>query len=511
MYASLIKCAWAGVLLGLMCAPGVGGQCAERVSHRKEATLRGPVTSLFVDVNVLVAGSYCNGAILVCPMGSGKELHFGDYGSSINALAVFGGGRLLASSSGGGEVRVRQLWTGKTVGRYRLPEEHGAAIISSVAFSADGKKLAAGFACRLASDEHQWLIAVWDVLAPESASVFRVPRLAEMHIAFSPNGRILLSGDVGGPYYLWDVGTGSQICRLNGYEGETGCPSFTHDSKMLVAVGEDAMLHYWETATGRERLKMNLGARPCSPAVFSASGNKVAFVTADNQIGLYSPDRAKNAQLMNGHDGRTIKLSFSWCGQFLASGCENGHARVWAIQSEAFSRKSQVAYGESKVQQLWKDLANENAGPAYRALRLLSACSEEDFALLRKQIRPIAGREEIREWIARLDAEQFSSRQDSIRQLEKLGRLAKPAFDKALRSNPSPEMRRSVELLISRLEKQPLGVEELRLLRTIELCEASGSAEALKTLHILTHSKYAATVVEEAVSAIERLRGLNHH
>ena len=67
-------------------------------------------------------------------------------------------------------------------------------------------------------------------------------------VAFTPDGRRLVSRSTDGAVHLWDPATGAELLALNGPE-HVGDPAVSEDGRQIVAVHSDGTLSLWETAT----------------------------------------------------------------------------------------------------------------------------------------------------------------------------------------------------------------------------------------------------------------------
>src|SRR5262249_16604732 len=87
--------------------------------------------------------------------------------------------------------------------------------------------------------------------------------------------------------------------------------------------------------------------------------------------------------------------------------------------------------------------------------------------------------------LGELDNERFEVRQAALKGLEQLGELAEPSLRKALRGQPSAEVRLRAEQLLARIAGAFTTPEQLRQLRAVETLEHLGTAEARALLEAL--------------------------
>src|SRR5205085_7558144 len=102
------------------------------------------------------------------------------------------------------------------------------------------------------------------------------------------------------------------------------------------------------------------------------------------------------------------------------------------------------------------------------------------------------------------DHDVFEKREEASKVLALLGPRAEPALRKALAADPSVEMKRRIEGLLSMLAPTPKG-ERLRHLRAIEILEHIGTADARRLLEKLSSGVDDDPLTQEAKASVERL------
>jgi HEAT repeat protein len=138
-------------------------------------------------------------------------------------------------------------------------------------------------------------------------------------------------------------------------------------------------------------------------------------------------------------------------------------------------------------------------------MALLTEAAPQTFALFGERLRPAADvpAERLRQLLSNLDSTDFTIRAAASQELEKLGDLAVPVLRRALKGNPSLEMRQRIEALLAnlRLLHQP---EALRRQRAVRVLEQIGTLEAQKLLKTLANGSTAARETTAAAAALER-------
>jgi hypothetical protein len=194
----------------------------------------------------------------------------------------------------------------------------------------------------------------------------------------------------------------------------------------------------------------------------------------------------------------------------LVSGSADTTALVWDLTGKlAVGDEWGKPLSAKDVEAAWQDLATDDAGRAFDAVRRLSAAPREPVAFLRRQLKPVAvvDARRIARLVADLDSDEFAARESATRELEALGERAAGACRKALAVAPSAEARRRLEELLTQIGRetgQPSG-ERLRTLRAVEILERAGTAEARDALEALAQGAPGARLTEDAKAALHRL------
>src|SRR5262249_38840410 len=127
----------------------------------------------------------------------------------------------------------------------------------------------------------------------------------------------------------------------------------------------------------------------------------------------------------------------------------------------------------------WEELTGADAAKAFQAGQVLQAVPGQALGLLRERLKPVptADAKRIDRLLADLDSDRFATREQAAAELLKLRNAAESALRRALKANPSAEIRRHVEELLTKLEEA-----RLEAIRAVELLEHLATPEARRLL-----------------------------
>jgi WD40 repeat protein len=185
------------------------------------------------------------------------------------SVAVSPNGRQVLVGGTGG-LRLGDLETGKW-----LRAVPGAGCVISVAFAAGGS--------RALSQGHDGTVRLWDVETGKE-----LKRLLEGpggKVAFSPDGRRALSGNLtptrdkdgkplGWGFRLWDLDTGKELRRFEGHTSVVTVLAFTPDGRRILSSSQDSTVRLWEADTGKE-LRRDAAYGGASGLALSPDGRQI--------------------------------------------------------------------------------------------------------------------------------------------------------------------------------------------------------------------------------------------
>ena len=75
-------------------------------------------------------------------------------------------------------------------------------------------------------------------------------------VAFSPDGKQLVSASHDQTVRLWDAATGEQVKKLEGHSGKVKAVAFSPNGRRLASASDDRTVRLWDAATGEQVKKL---------------------------------------------------------------------------------------------------------------------------------------------------------------------------------------------------------------------------------------------------------------
>ncbi|HUG93766.1 MAG TPA: hypothetical protein VML55_23255 [Planctomycetaceae bacterium] len=276
-----------------------------------------------------------------------ESLTFTEHTDELRSVASSPDGRKIVSAGHGALVKV---WDAET--KEVLLDHRAHKIMTwSVAWQPpDGLHIASAGA-----DGPEQAVKVWDAesgrgifelknRAPEFAAPDAVPYFA---VAFSPDGRYLVTGKQNGDVEVWNAETGGKVHKLGKHEKEIRGLVFSpdNDRRWLASASGDGVVKIWDAKRLDEmqpayREFQGRVPGPCLNVAFSPDGQRLATGGKKNTVIIWDVETRRKLQTLEGHNGEVYTVAFSPDddGKWIASGGEDSAVKIWDSHAGTFVR-----------------------------------------------------------------------------------------------------------------------------------------------------------------------------
>jgi WD40 repeat protein/predicted Ser/Thr protein kinase len=223
---------------------------------------------------------------------------------------------LMTACDADNQLRIWDVATARL--RRRFPV--AAPIVWELVLSPDGSDVAVTVRTSL-----KFLLHVHDVTTGRE-----VYTAAGKAFAYSPDGRLLTGCDADETaVVLWDAQTHRELARWPGHTAEINSVAFSRDGRRLVSASWDHTARVWDEATGECQHILKGHTNDVFASVFHPDGTRIASAGRDPPIWIWDAATGQEVARMRGHTNYVWSLAFSPDGWTLASGSGDGTVRLW--------------------------------------------------------------------------------------------------------------------------------------------------------------------------------------
>jgi WD40 repeat protein/class 3 adenylate cyclase len=216
--------------------------------------------------------------------------------------------------------------------------------IRALAYSPDGKRLVTGSAY---GSSTMWDVAtgreLFNMTGHAPGKTIEGGYFGVTDVDFSPDVNLLATASDDLTAKIWDAHSGEEIFTLSGHgSGSPSRPSmdgvvevaFSPDGLRLATAGADGTVRLWDTATGLEVLVID--AYPDDGAIavdFSPNGEHLVTVGYFGETIIWEADAGERLLTLPSQAGLVFKVEFSPDGSLLGTSGQDGFAKIWDVQS----------------------------------------------------------------------------------------------------------------------------------------------------------------------------------
>jgi WD40 repeat protein len=250
---------------------------------------QGPVTALAWNGGPILASAGADQKIVLLSMPAGKPAQTLPAGSIVRALAMAPDGKRAAGSLDDFSIQLVDVPGGKLANKLA---GHTNWVLA-LAFNADGKQLASG--------GYEGKVFIWDVDGGKKMSEIVVkpatpppdpkapppPPLTVTAVAFSPDGKTLAAGTADGQIFLFNPADGKLIRPLPGHTAVITSLIFHPNNTLLVSGSKDRSIRLWNLAAGQPFKVLEGHTAWVDGVSLMSQGTRLASVGADQTVRVW--------------------------------------------------------------------------------------------------------------------------------------------------------------------------------------------------------------------------------
>jgi WD40 repeat protein len=195
------------------------------------------------------------------------------------------------------------------------------SLVYSVAFSHDGRRVVSG-----SRDD---TLRIWDASTGKSLLVLKGHTSWVYSVAFSHDGRRVVSGSRDGTLRVWDASTGESLLVLTGHTDLIRSVAFSHDSSRIVSGSHDKTLRIWDASTGESLLVLKGHTSYVSSVAFSHDSCRIVSGSDDKTLHVWDANSGESLLMLRGNTSYVSSVAFSHDSSRIVSGSGDNTLRVW--------------------------------------------------------------------------------------------------------------------------------------------------------------------------------------
>ncbi|MBN2533117.1 MAG: PD40 domain-containing protein [Spirochaetales bacterium] len=213
----------------------------------------------------------------------------------------------------------------KKAGPPALQVQGHSGSITAIAFSPDGKKLVSG-----GSDG---TINIWEVSSGRLITYCKEQPAAIKAIALSPENNFFVSGSDDGAVAVWDLESGQLIAGYKEHRRSITALVFSSYKKIFATASDDCTIKIWEYGNKESIATCKGHAKAINSIAFSPDGRLIVSGSDDTTMKIWEMQTGNLITTLQAHTQAVSTVAYSPQGRFIASGGWDGAVRLWDAQT----------------------------------------------------------------------------------------------------------------------------------------------------------------------------------
>lgn len=190
--------------------------------------------------------------------------------------------------------------------------------VTAVAFSANGKTMLTGCADRK--------VRLWDSTTGKLVGPVLQHQGPVLSVAYSPDGKTILTGGSDNTARLWDTATGKPLDPPLQHQGAVNSVCFSPDGKTVLTGADDCAARLWHAGTGQ---LLGSALQHQAPVCFSPDGQTVLTGSDDKAAQMWDASTCQPSGSPLRHRAGVRAVAYSPDGKTVLTGSWDYTARLW--------------------------------------------------------------------------------------------------------------------------------------------------------------------------------------
>jgi len=156
-------------------------------------------------------------------------------------------------------------------------------------------------------------IRLWDVVAGHESQVIEAHPDVVNAVAFSPDGKLIVSGSGDKSIKVWQLPSGKLSATLRDHSDGVLSVVFSPDGKYLASSGMDKSMKVWDISTGKRIYSITAHDDIVTDTEFSSDGKKkLISSSADKSVKIWAfgTDSSNQLKALTGHKAGILAATF---------------------------------------------------------------------------------------------------------------------------------------------------------------------------------------------------------
>lgn len=197
--------------------------------------------------------------------------------------------------------------------------------ILAVAYSPDGRRIVTGSADKTAR--------VWDAETGQESFPLEGHTASVRSVGFSKDGQWIVTGSWDRTVRVWEAATGRPLRSIVANEKEVFSVAFSPDGQRIVTGGQEEKARVWDANSGNELFPLAGHTNLVWAVAFSEDGQRIITGSWDQTARVWDAATSEHLRTLIGHRGAVLSVAFSADGRRVVTGGQDHRAKVWDVAS----------------------------------------------------------------------------------------------------------------------------------------------------------------------------------